>query len=108
MDSFGFLLDSPILNIDNTSASSVQENKNFGKINLIMNSPLAEIALDLVKNPHIELIKKEAATCFLAGIASYTENFGNSKITQETFETAGLLMKRGADLQIIKSNLFKK
>ncbi len=108
MDSFGFLLDSPILNIDNTSAGSVQENKNFGKINLIRDSSLAEIALDLVKNPHIDLIKKEAATCFLAGIAAFTENFGNSNITPETFETASLLMKRGADLKIIKENLWKQ
>ncbi len=116
MDSFGFLLDSPILNIDNPSASSgqatsaslVQENKNFGKINLIKDSSLAEIALDLIKNPHIELIKKEAATCFLAGITAFTENFGNSKVTPETFKTASLLMKRGADLKQIKDNLFKK
>ncbi|MEK7562436.1 MAG: hypothetical protein AAB509_02035 [Patescibacteria group bacterium] len=109
MDSFGFLLDSPILNID-TSASlgeGVQENENFGKINLIRNSSLAETALGLVKT-HTESIKKEAATCFLAGITAFTENFGNSKVTPETFETASLLMKRGADLKIIKENLWKQ
>ena len=103
MDSFGFLLDAPILNIDN----AVQENKNFGKINLLKDSSISELALDLVKNPHIESINKEAATCFLAGIVSYTENFGNSKVSPEIFETASLLMKRGADLKIIKENIFK-
>ncbi|TSC95027.1 MAG: Uncharacterized protein CEN87_39 [Parcubacteria group bacterium Licking1014_1] len=103
----GFLLDSPILNIDNNSPSG-EYNKNFGKINLIRSASLAEMALDLVKNPHIESIKKEAATCFLAGIAVYTENFGNLKVTPEIFETASLLMKRGADLKEIKDNFFKK
>ena len=107
MDSFGFLLDSPILNID-SGGTDVQENKNFGKINLIRDSSLAETALDLVKNPHIEAIKKEAATCFLAGITAFTENFGNSKVTTETFETASLLTKRGADLKVIKENLWKQ
>ncbi len=107
MDSFGFLLDSPILNIDSGEEAETK-NKNFGKINLIRGSSLAETALDLVKNPHIDLIKKEAATCLLAGIAAFTENFGNSKITPETFETASLLMKKGADLKIIKENLWKQ
>jgi hypothetical protein len=103
LNSFGFLVDSPILNIDNQ-----QNNKNFGKINIIKDSSLSEIALDLIKNPHSDLIKKEAATCFLAGIAIYTENFGNSKVKPETFETASLLMKKGVDLGIIKKNLFDK
>jgi len=116
MDSFGFLLDSPILNIDNEAPTQslfpeieneATKNKNFGKINLIGDSSLAEIALDLVQNPHSELIKKEAATCFLTGIAAYTENFGNLKVTPKTFETASLLMKMGADLKEIKDNLFK-
>jgi len=116
MDSFGFLLDAPILNIDNESVpiaspSSIPDevgtkNKNFGKINLLRDSSISELALDLVKNPHIESVNKEAATCFLAGIASYTENFGNSKVNPEIFETASLLMKRGADLKIIKENIF--
>ena len=130
MDSFGFLLDSPILNIDYenqiqtllpenaneaipTDLSGIHdgvgtENKNFGKINLIKNSSLAETVLDLVKNPHIESVKEESATCFLAGIMAFTKNFGNSKVTPETFETASLLMRRGADIKQIKDNLFKK
>ncbi len=108
LNSYGFLLDSPILNIDNTSLNSVQENQNFGKINIIKDSSLSEIALGLVKNPHVESIKKQSANCFLAGLVIYTENFGNLKTTQEVFETAGLLMKIGADLKEIKNNIFNK
>lgn len=47
LDSFGFLLDSPILNVD-TSAGSVQENKKFGKINLIEDKPLFELVIGLI------------------------------------------------------------
>ena len=48
MDSFGFLLDSPILNISN----SVQENGNFGKINIIEQKPLFEIIINLINKLH--------------------------------------------------------
>jgi len=45
MDAFGFLLDSPILNIDNKT-----DNKKFGKINLIKDSPLLETVMRLINN----------------------------------------------------------
>lgn len=45
MDAFGFLLDSPVLDIDNKT-----ENKKFGKINLIEDKPLFEITMDLINN----------------------------------------------------------
>jgi len=49
LDSFGFLLDAPILNID-TSKGSVQENKNFGKMNLVEEKPLLEIIMRLINS----------------------------------------------------------
>jgi hypothetical protein len=45
LDSFGFLLDSPVVNIDNK-----QENKKFGKINLIEEKPLLEAVMNLINN----------------------------------------------------------
>mgnify|MGYP001607320258 FL=1 len=120
LNSYGFLLDSLILNIDSESVpmaspSSILDevgtkNQNFGRINIIRDYSLSEMALNLV-NPDRKLeqpgpydpsnkepskdglsngVKKQAANCFLAGLAIYTENFGNSKTTQEIFETAGL------------------
>jgi len=47
LNSFGFLLDSPILNIDNET-----DNKKFGKINLIEGRPLLEIIMRLIINLH--------------------------------------------------------
>jgi len=45
LDSFGFLIDSPILNIDNKT-----DNKNFGKINLIEDKPLLELVMSLINS----------------------------------------------------------
>ncbi|MBI3631703.1 MAG: hypothetical protein HY219_02460 [Candidatus Staskawiczbacteria bacterium] len=96
LDSFGFLMDSPLLNIDNK-----QENKKFGKINLIENRSLSEIIIDIIKLTNGDSIKKETANCLLAGLIIYTDNFKNSKTTAEIFQTAGLLMKNGANINNI-------
>jgi len=107
LDCFGFLMDSPILNIDTPTSlgTDKQENKNFGKINLIEDCSFSEILMALLKSINKELIKKEAANCLLAGLIIYTDNFKNSKTTAEIFETAGLLMKKGANIKEITDNL---
>ena len=101
LDSFGFLLDSPILNIDNE-----QENKKFGKINLLGNSSLTEIILSLIKETNSNPIQKDLADCLLTGLVVYTENFKN-RLTADIFEIAGGLMKNGADLKTITENINK-
>ena len=100
LDSFGFLMNSPILNIDNK-----QENKNFGKINLIKDYSFSEILITLIKLINEDLIKKETANCLLTGLIIYTDNFKNSKTTAEIFEIAGLLMKKGANIKEIIGNI---
>jgi nanoRNase/pAp phosphatase (c-di-AMP/oligoRNAs hydrolase) len=94
LNSFGFLLDSPILNIDNG-----QDNQKFGKINLLGESSLSEIILAFAEN-----LKKETAECLLTGLVVYTENFKN-RITANIFEMASNLMKKEANLQTIMSNI---
>jgi nanoRNase/pAp phosphatase (c-di-AMP/oligoRNAs hydrolase) len=94
LNSFGFLLDSPILNIDNGT-----DNKNFGKINLIEDKSLAEVILSLTEN-----INKKTADCLLTGLILHTDNF-KKNITADVFEAAGSLMKNGADLKTIMDNI---
>lgn len=94
LDSFGFLLDVPILNIDNS-----KDNKNFGKINLIEEKSLAEIIISLINSRN-----KNCAICLLSGLVIYTENFSN-KLTANIFQIASDLMKEGADLKIITDNI---
>jgi hypothetical protein len=54
LNTFGFLLDSPILNIDTSldSLEKMQENKKFGKINVVEDRPLFEIIMRLIINLH--------------------------------------------------------
>jgi hypothetical protein len=96
LNSLGFLLESPIVNIDNS-----QDNIKFGKINLIGDRSIPEIIFSLSDN-----IKKEPAECLLAGLVIYTENFKN-KLNAETFELASNLMKNNTDLKIITDNIYK-
>lgn len=103
LDSFGFLLDSPILNID-ASAGSVQDNTKFGKINLLGDNSITEIIAALIKNIHSEPTRREPALCLLSGVVIYTENF-KDKLSAEIFELAGALMKSGADLKLITENI---
>jgi len=94
LNSFGFLLESPIVDIGNS-----QDNKKFGKINLISDSSISETIFGLAEN-----LKKEPAQCLLAGLVIYTENFKN-KITANIFEMASHLMKSGAELKNITENI---
>jgi nanoRNase/pAp phosphatase (c-di-AMP/oligoRNAs hydrolase) len=105
LNSFGFLLDSPILNIDCSQDLPGQTgNKKFGKINLLKDNSLTEIIFTLIKEANQESIKKEAAVCLLSGLVIYTENFRN-KLTAEIFQIASDLMKKGAELKIITDSL---
>lgn len=107
LNSYGFLLDSPILNIDGLSSykNNEQENKKFGKINLVENLSLTEIVLKLIKDLSDKPIGKNLANCLLSGIVIYTENFKN-KATADIFETTSNLMKSGADLEKITNNIY--
>jgi len=110
LNSFGFLLDSPILNIDSSSLAkdegvdASQNNKKFGKINLLADYSLTETIFALIKDLNGEFIKKEPAICLLSGLVFYTENFKN-KLTAEIFQTASDLMRKGADLKDITNNI---
>jgi hypothetical protein len=97
LNSFGFLLDSPVLNIDNK-----QDNKKFGKINLLEDIPLSEIILSLAEGS-----SKESVNCLLTGLVIYTENF-RSKLSANTFKMTSDLMNKGADLTEINKNIIFK
>lgn len=106
LNSYGFLMESPILNIDGISPAS-ENNKNFGKINLLKNNSLAEIIIDLINSIDETLIKKEAANCLLTALMISSENFKSIKANSAIFDVASFLIKRGADHQQITNNLYK-
>ncbi len=109
LDSYGFLLGSPILNIDTSTplSASNQENTKFGQINLIEPTSLSQIVLSLITSIDESLVKKNTAQCLLAGLVMYYENFKSKATSPEVFETAAELVKKGADYQEIIENLRK-
>ena len=101
-DSFGYLLGSPILNIDNS-----QNNEKFGQENLIEQRSMSEIVLDVIKLIDEKPIAKNVANCLLAGLTIYYENFKSPKTTENVFLLASDLMKKGADNRQITDSLQK-
>lgn len=106
LDSFGFLLDTPILNIDSLVNDSVQNNLNFGKINIVKNNSLSEIILDIIKLINENLINLNVANCLLSGLIISSENFTNNKTNSIVLEIASYLMKKGADREKIISEIY--
>ena len=102
-----FFYERPILNISN-----LPENENFGEVNLAeINSSLAEILIKLIGEIETDsevLIDKKTASCLLAGIIWYSQNFRNPKTRPKTFETSAFLIERGADHQKIIQQLYKQ
>jgi len=106
LDSFGFLLAAPIINIDRepNPEQGVHENKKFGKINLIEKHSLSETVFNLIKNIGNSSAKKEASACLLSGIIVFTENF-KKNLTADIFQTSSELMRAGANLEKITENI---
>ncbi len=102
LNQFAFLMQSDILNIDN----DVQNNKNFGKINLVEDCSISKIVLDIIKSIKEDSLKKENATCLLTGLINYSDNFTNSKTNSIVLETAGILMNKEGDREKIVKELY--
>jgi nanoRNase/pAp phosphatase (c-di-AMP/oligoRNAs hydrolase) len=102
LDSFGFLLDAPILNIDNE-----QNNIKFGKINLVEEKSISEIVLELIKNLGENLVSKNSANCLLAGLVDCYDNFRSPKTNSEVFQTASYLTSKGAEHSEIVKRFFR-
>ncbi len=102
LNSFGFLLGSSILNIDN----DYQVNKKFGTVNIIEPESITELTLEII-NIAEGIINKNAANCLLAGLIIYYENFKSHKTSADVFDTAADLIKKGAKNTEIIDNLYR-
>lgn len=109
LDSFGFLLDSPIINIDGLTSLTVDnalENTKFGKINAIEEESLPEAILEIIKALQINAVDKNTANSLLTGLVIHYENFQHQDVTPETFELCARLMRQGANHQQIIANIY--
>ncbi|MSU54755.1 MAG: hypothetical protein EXS48_02925 [Candidatus Staskawiczbacteria bacterium] len=89
LDSFGYLLSAPVINISSEIIS------------------ISEETLDIIKNTDGALVSKNVAHCILTGLTMHYQNFQNQNTAPEVFELCAMLMKQGADRQQILSNLYK-
>ncbi|PCI25670.1 hypothetical protein COB57_00420 [Candidatus Peregrinibacteria bacterium] len=93
----------PVLNIDHHPT-----NDNYGTINIVR----TEAASTTVILTQIFMkmgweIPASAATCFLTGIYTDTGSFMHSNTDPLTLKTASYLMKKGANLSLIRKKIFK-
>ncbi|MDO8530363.1 MAG: hypothetical protein Q7S10_03105 [bacterium] len=102
LDSFGFLLTAPIMNVDNHDA-----NTKFGKINMIETASLTEITLGIINSLGQNLLKENSATALLTGLIIHYENFKHSRTRAEAFAAASELIKKGANHPLIVEHVYK-
>lgn len=74
------------------------------------NFSLAETTTKLIQLMDSEnnLMDNNIATCLLAGVVSYSQNFRNSKTKPETFTISAYLIEKGADHQKIIQYFYKQ
>src|SRR3989344_1424422 len=116
LDSFGFLLDVPIINIDTNFADSAsRENKKFGAMNILENKSISEITLNLIVSLDEKIIDpsvspntaKQIAQCILTGLVVCYENFKSPNTSPEIFQLTAELIKKGAVHQQVIDNAYK-
>jgi len=92
-----------IINIDHHAT-----NTKFGSINIVEPdaSSATEILYNLFEHFNIDY-SRHVATCLLAGIYNDTGSFMHSNTKKETYEIAGKLQAKGADIRTIVKNLIK-
>jgi len=99
LDSFGFILDTPIANLDDRP-----ENTRFGTINLIQPFSLSESTQELIQ--YVESWTPKAANCLLAGLITHYDNFTSKATSPDTFQRCADLVKMGADHAWVTNELY--
>lgn len=99
-----FFFQTPIINIDHSSA-----NEHFGQMNMVDINAVAvsEVCHDIFEAIDTSLIDEEVATFFLTGMIFKTKSFRSEKVTPKTLKVAGDLIAAGARRDQIVENLYK-
>ncbi len=100
LDSFGFLLGAPIINIDNANT----DNKKFGQINVVADLSLAETIFSISQTLGATILT-HAANALLTGVALHYGNFATGISNPAIFQLCADLVKRGADHMLVSENI---
>lgn len=68
-------------------------------------SSVSEMVAKLIYGVGKNKVEKDEATAFLTGIVAATNRFSNAKTTPETMQVASLLMRSGANQQLVSKNI---
>lgn len=93
-----------LLNIDHHISNNL-----FGKVNLVDSRAAAtgEIIYRIISEEG-GTVTPEIATCLFVALSTDTGSFRYSNVTAETFRIAGQLVQAGADLDLIRRELYDK
>jgi nanoRNase/pAp phosphatase (c-di-AMP/oligoRNAs hydrolase) len=94
----------PLINIDNHSA-----NDRFGQVNIVdvTASSVSEILAGIFSRFDQSAFDVTVSECLLSGIISATESFQKRNTTPKAFQTAAMLIDKGADRQKIVRFIYK-
>jgi len=94
----------PLINIDHHISNTM-----FGVVNIVdtMAAATGEIIYRLMSEAAWELTP-DAATCLYVAISTDTGSFRYSNVTPETFRIAGELVAAGADMELVRYELYEK
>ena len=68
-------------------------------------SSVSEMVAKLLYGVSKDKIEKDEATAFLTGVVAATNRFSNAKTTPETMQISSLLMRSGANQQLVSQNI---
>ncbi len=99
-----FFFQTPIINIDHSSA-----NEHFGQMNLVDINAVSttEVLYDLLEKIDHSLIDEEMATYLLTGMIFKTHSFRSANVSPKTLKVAGKLIGAGARRDEIVQKLYK-
>ncbi len=83
-------------------------NKKFGDYNYVEECPATCEILTKIINSAGFIINKEIADLLMLGLITDSGNFTHNDVTEKTFETAALLRKKGADVNLINYQMFSR
>lgn len=99
-----FFFQTPIINIDHSSA-----NEHFGQMNLVDINAVScsEVCHDIFEKIDPSLLDEEISTYLLAGMIFKTKSFRSTNVSPKTLKVAGSLIGRGARRDEIVEKLYK-
>ncbi|MEK9131001.1 MAG: hypothetical protein AAB429_02700, partial [Patescibacteria group bacterium] len=103
-DSADFFYQTPIINIDHSTA-----NEHYGQVNFVnvTAASVGEVCQEMILQINPALLDADIATSFLTGMISKTKSFKTRSVTPKTLASASQLLEAGARREEIIHHLYR-